>query len=112
MSNVQLLRGELRVPTENPSVNEINCYLFPEALLPGLWGGHIILGEVNQKHTLRSPLLPLVEFLFSELSKPKPWNLFFIHISLDRDAKEEVKSERRWRKEEERVIIKWRSNGE
>lgn len=86
----------------------MNCYQFPEALLAWPLGRPHYIGEVNQKHTLGSPLLPLVEVLFSEPSETKPpyQNLFFIHFSLNGDTKEEVKSERRWQKEEERVIMK------
>lgn len=69
MSNLQLQLRELRVWIENPSVNEMNCYLFPEALPAWPLGRPHYIGEVNQKRTPGSTLVPLVELLVFELSK-------------------------------------------
>lgn len=61
MSNLQLQRGGgVRVSIENLCVNEMTCYLFPEALPAWPVGRPRYIGKVNQKHTP----LPLVEFLF------------------------------------------------
>lgn len=73
--NLQLHRGELGVSVDNPSVNAVNFYLFLETLLCWPLGQPHNIEVVNQKHTLRSPLLLLVLF---KLLKPNPaMNLLF-----------------------------------
>lgn len=73
MSNVQLQRvgvgGQGGLSINKPSVNEMNCYLFPEALLGWRPRQLRYIEEVNQKHTPASPLSPLPALTLTERTR-------------------------------------------